>query len=199
MAHRDKSKWGWGLAALLGALLLVPAVAYARSARCGGPKDEAGITRAVARFSGVFGVPVELGNAIASIESSYHPQCVNQTTRAVPLGGAWGPMQVTLTTAKGIAERLAKNPNPLVQATLKKWTGKGKDLFDPEVGVMFGMEYLGRLWREFKTFERTAAAYHQGPQKIRNMIAAGQAIPQMLPPKGKAYVAMATKARGAVA
>ncbi len=148
-----------------------------------------------AKWGRILGAPAELIDTITSIESSFYPQTQNMTERAVPLGGAWGPMQVTLTTAKGIAAALAKNPNAEVQETLARWTGQGPDLYDPALGMLFGVSYLAKLWKKFQDFTLAAAAYQQGPGKITKMLAAGQAIPEELPPHGKQYVAMATAAR----
>jgi soluble lytic murein transglycosylase-like protein len=139
----------------------------------------------------IFNVPPAWVMSIMDLESGFHPEAKNLTERALPLGGAWGLMMVTLNTAKGIGNELRTFANPDVQRLLQKWTGKGEDLLDPELGSMFGSYYLSKLYREFHTFPLVSAAYQQGPGAIRKAIAGGKRIPEDLPPHGKEYVMLA--------
>jgi len=105
--------------------------------------------------------------------------------------------QQTRNTAAGHAAALASSADPDVQATLRKWTGVGPDLFDTDLCGMFAARQLGQLTAEFgDDIARVAGGYHQGAGKIRSMIAAGEAIPADLPPHGKTYVTRALAVAG---
>jgi soluble lytic murein transglycosylase-like protein len=194
---------GWGaliLAALVGGGAYL--VATKKVIPVGGSKgtsQEVLLRQLAAKWAAVFGVPLDLVLSIIYLESGWKPQSVNTSDRAQVLGGAWGAMQVTKSTADGVVARLRKHPSPDVAVTLRRWTGKGADMYDPDLGVMLGTAYLGQLWQEFGDFILAAAAYHQGPGKIRTMRRLGQAIPAELPPYGKQYVVLATAARAKVA
>lgn len=165
-----------------------------------GSAAEGAIAVLARKWGGVFGVPEAIIMTIASIESSFHPDTVNLSERAVPLGGAWGPLQVTLTTAKGIAKSLAGSSSADVRATLARWDGTGEGLNGLDhldVGVMFGAYYLGKLVKEFgPDIALVSGAYQQGPGKIRQVLAAGGTVPDSLPEHGKAYVTSALERYG---
>src|SRR5574342_240497 len=165
--------WGWGIAAALGALLLVPAVAMAKThsrppVRRSAIEDEAGV------WGPVFGVPIDTLMVISKIESGWKPDTVNYDIRAEPLGYAWGPLQMTVKTANDWAARLLKSSNVKVRSVASRWHGDGNDLIrDLELAVLLSAAMLGALTKEFKTLPLVAAAYHQGAGKIRQMLAAG--------------------------
>ncbi|MGH7339161.1 MAG: transglycosylase SLT domain-containing protein, partial [Candidatus Rokuibacteriota bacterium] len=96
--------------------------------------------------------------------------------------------------AKDWAPALRKSKDAVVKATVARWNGTGEGLLNPDINVMFGAYFLGRLTKEFGEFKHVAAAYHQGPGTVRKVLAAKQPIPSGLPPKGRAYVASALKA-----
>ncbi len=172
------------------------AAVAAASTHCRGPKQRSLIEGLAQKWGPMFGTPVSTIMTICKIESDYRLDCVNWDPRAIPLGGAWGPLQMTRKTADDWAGRLEASPNASVRSVAGRWDGRGATLVaDPELAVMLSTAFLGKLTREFGTFTRVAAAYHQGAGKVRSMIAAGEAIPQELPPKGKIYVAMALKAQ----
>ena len=155
-----------------------------------GPPQQAAILVQAQKWGPIFGVEVDWIMAIAKVESNFRSGARNLASAGdVARGGAWGPMQVTLRTAVGIAAELARSTNPAVQATLQKWTGEGASLLVPDVGVMFGASLLGRLAREFNTFELTAAAYNAGAGAVRRHVAAGTAV------ANAAYVSHAVTAK----
>ena len=146
----------------------------------------------------LFGVPTSWIMAIAKIESGYKPDTVNWSIRSIPLGGAWGPLQMTKNTANDWAKRLSNNADPYVREVAGRWRGEGQQLVDDlDLAVLFSTAFIGSLKREFGTFALTAAAYHQGAGKIRSMLKEGISpadIPMRLPPKGKEYVQLALAA-----
>lgn len=197
MARR--AHWGWWLAGILGILTLgTTSVAYART-HSTPPAQRAQLEAKARKWGPIFGVDPAWIMAIAKIESGWRPDTVNYSLRSIPLGGAWGPLQMTKVTADDWAGRLARDKNPEVRAAAARWRGRGVALTkDLDLAVLLSTAFLGRLVREFKTFTNVAAAYHQGAGRIRKMLAARQAIPAELPPKGKLYVSMALAARRAV-
>lgn len=165
-----------------------------------GPQPE--LAQAVAeKWGPQFGCPVRTMMIIGAIESGYRTGCAELSPRAMALGGAFGMWQQTLVTAIGNARALASSRDPDVQATLRKWTGYGPDLYDADLCGLFAAYQLGRATQEFgDDLASVAGAYHQGAGKIRDMIRAGRAIvPENFPPNGKIYVTRALQAAGKVA
>lgn len=162
------------------------------SSGCKGSPDP-DLAQAVAdKWGQRFGCPTKTLMVIAAIESGYRPACAELSPRAMSRGGAFGMWQQTANTAAGHARALASSPDPDVQATLRKWTGIGTDLFDADLCGLFAARQLGQATAEFgDDIARVAGAYHQGAGKIRQMIAASRAIPDELPPHGKTYVTRA--------
>ena len=170
--------------------------AYLRGG-CQSGADPDGALAVAAKWSPVFGCPVRTLMIIGAIESGYRSGCAELSPRAMSRGGAFGMWQQTRNTAAGHAAALASSVDPDVQATLRKWTGVGPDLFDPDLCGMFAARQLGQLTAEFgDDIARVAGGYHQGAGKIRAMIAAGSDIPADLPPHGKTYVTRALAVAG---
>jgi len=159
---------------------------------CKGAADPDLALAVASKWGPVFGCPIKTMLVIGAIESGYRPACSNITPQGMALGGAWGMFQQMRNTAAGHARALASSPNPDVQATLRKWTGQGPDLFDADLCGMFAARQLGQAHAQFgDDIAKVAGAYHQGAGKIRSMVAAGRAIPAELPPHGKTYVTRA--------
>jgi hypothetical protein len=159
---------------------------------CRGGADPDGALDVANKWGPIFGCPVRTLMVIGAIESGYRSGCAELSPRAMALGGAFGVWQQTVNTAAGHARALASSPDPDVQTTLRKWTGRGPDLFDLDLCGMFAARQLGQATAEFgDDVAKVAGAYHQGAGKIRSMIAAGRAIPAELPPHGKTYVTRA--------
>lgn len=150
------------------------------------------------KWGPIFGCPIKTIMVIGAIETGYRAQASNISPQGMALGGAWGMFQQMRNTAAGHARALASSPDPDVQATLRKWQGRGPDLFDADLCGMFAARQLGQATAEFgDDIAKVSGAYHQGAGKIRSMIAGGKAIPAQLPPHGLTYVTraleMATK------
>lgn len=122
----------------------------------------------------VFHVPASDIMAIAGIESDYNPAAENHNERAEPVGGAWGMMQLLPGTANDLAKLLRQGPYAKlldVQHALQRFDGTGASLLDSDVNVMFGTFYLRRLSNSFGgNFWFVAAAYQQGPGRVRKAI-----------------------------
>jgi hypothetical protein len=175
-----------------------PTAALKGAGGCKAPSDPATALAVAQKWGPVFGCSINTLLVVGSIESGYRADCSELSPRAMTLGGAFGMFQQTRNTAAGHARALASSPDPDVQATLRKWTGRGPDLFDPDLCGMFAARQLGQAQAEFgDNLALVAGAYHQGAGKIRTMLAAGRAIPAELPPHGKTYVtrALATAAQ----
>lgn len=168
----------------------------------GGDKSPSAPAQALAiaqKWGPMFGCPVNTMMIIGAIESGYRPAAGNFSPQGMTRGGAFGMWQQTLYTAHDNAAALARSPDPDVQATLRKWTGKGPDLFDPDLCGMFAAYQLGKLTAEFgDDIKLVAGGYHQGAGKIRQMLAQGRPIPDELPPHGKTYVTRALAAAAAI-
>lgn len=188
----DGAKLAVGLALLGGAAAALAGGGATQIRRVlSGPRQQ-GLALALAQKWGpIFGAPVPLIMTICDIESSFRPGVSNTNDRAMKLGGAWGLMAMTLSTAKSVAARLRSHANPMVVATLAKWDGTGPGLLNPDVNVMFGAHELGRDFAEFRSPYLAAGAYHQGRGKIRELLKANKPIPASLPPFGRQYVTSA--------
>jgi soluble lytic murein transglycosylase-like protein len=167
------------------------------------PKAAPALARTLAtKWGGIWGVPAGIALTIMKIESSFRPGLSNTNERAMKLGGAWGLMAMTLTTAKGLAPQIqaaaGATTNPAsrahILAAVGRFNGTGVSLLDADTNACFGCFFLAKLYREFKTLDLVAAAYHQGAGKVREMQKAKRAIPEQLPPFGKEYVARARAA-----
>ena len=94
-------------------------------------------------------------------------------TRAKSKSGAIGLMQLTPSTAKGIAIRTGGH------------TFRTDDLYDPEINIRYGAWYLHHLMAKYGD-ERTAlAAYNAGQENVDRWRAAGKGIQF---PETRAYV-----------
>lgn len=163
-----------------------------RGGRCSTKSDPDTALAVAEKWGPVFGCPVRTMMVVGAIESGYRAGCAEVSPRAMVRGGAFGMWQQTLATAVGHGAALRSSPDPDVQATLRKWSGQGSDLYDPDLCGMFAARQLGQATAEFgDDIGRVAGAYHQGSGKIRDMIRRGQAIPAELPPHGKTYVTRA--------
>jgi soluble lytic murein transglycosylase-like protein len=159
-----------------------------------GSKQQALIATIANKWGPILGVPPDFIMAIAKVESGFYPNATNLTGGDLKRGGAWGAMQVTLQTAQSIARNLSASSNPQVQAAMLRWTGKGPELLDPELGILFGSSLLSSLIKIFgRDLALVAAAYNRGTGAVKAMIAAGK------PPGQLAYVEKALAAQRAVA
>lgn len=152
------------------------------------------------KWGAVFKVPQGEIMTIIDVESRFDPTEVNDSSRALRQGGAWGFMQVTGDTGAYLVGLLGKSAYmraKSVPRTLAKFDPNDlRSLLDPDLNVMLGTYYLSLMRKEFgSSFRLVAAAYHQGAGKVKYMIARGQAIPEMLPPYGQEYVAKAEAVR----
>lgn len=171
----------------IAALVLGAASKNARAAAARGRALPFSIVEALAApWGAIWDVPPLLIEVVAQLESHFQPSIANTTDpRAVAKGGAWGMFQITLDTAKDLLGRVrAFRRYP----AFKRWDGTGPSLLDPGLNTMVASWYLANLWHEFGDYPQALAAYHQGPDKVRSMLAAGKTIPDQLPPKGRAYV-----------
>jgi len=180
-------------AGVAGALALGPGQGLERI--MSGPQQQGAILVQAQKWGGVFGIPSSWIMAISKIESNWRPGATNRTSPGdVKRGGAWGSMQVTLETAKGLAPRLQALGNDAVSLTLEKWDGTGESLLNVDVGIMFGAFLLSELSSQFGgDFDHVAAAYNRGAGNVKKMDAAGQ------PVTGLAYVQKAAAALEALA
>jgi soluble lytic murein transglycosylase-like protein len=149
--------------------------------------------RVLARKWGMlWDVPASWIEAFCVVESSCRPDVSNTNERASKVGGAWGLMQITGDTSPTLArlayQRQAIAPAPELQTALAKWRPDPRCLLDADLCVCLGAAYLAKLAREFTELPAVAAAYHQGPGRVRRHLREGKVIPGDLPPLGRVYV-----------
>lgn len=100
---------------------------------------DAEIAGAASRYA----VPPEWIKAVIEVESQWNPDAVNLSD---PGGGAWGLMQLLLTTARGLG-----------------YTGTAQGLLDPGVNIEYGTRLLAQLKTQYGTdFRRIYSAYNSG-------------------------------------
>ena len=126
-----------------------------------------------AKWGKVFDIPPGWVVSHCYVESTNMPFAYNKN------GNAYGIMQIKPGTAGDIVRWLKASKyiaNPLVTNTLKLWHGNGKDLFNPELNVMFGTFYLRYIKNKFKTNNQkvVAGAYNQGPGAMARALADGE-------------------------
>jgi soluble lytic murein transglycosylase-like protein len=178
---------------VLALVLGLASKAHAPTLHRGAPLPLSVVEALIAPWALIWQVPALLVLIVGAIESRFHPLDVNDTDpRAVKRGGAWGMFQITLATARDLLSRVSDFHQ---YAASRRWDGSGPSLLDPGLNTMLASWYLASLWHEFGDYPEALAAYHQGPQKVRDMLAAGRAIPDQLPPKGRAYVLEALAAK----
>ena len=81
--------------------------------------------------------------------------------------GALGLMQLLPSTAEEVALRLGED-----------WRG-AESLFDPELNVRLGIDYLKRLSDRYGSVHTALAAYNWGPGRIDRRMRAGHRIPSV--------------------
>ncbi|MDD5351242.1 MAG: transglycosylase SLT domain-containing protein, partial [Chthoniobacteraceae bacterium] len=128
------------------------------------------------KWGQIFGVPPQWIASIQSVETGFRPLAYNQA------GKAHGMMQIKLPTALDIIRRGKQFDawkNPAVKATLRKFSGNGQDLFDPDLNVMLGSMYLLLLGKKFGgLFPVVSAAYNQGEGAVAKALAKAAASGQ---------------------
>lgn len=107
---------------LLCALLLLPTSAAAEIATPPG-RDRAGLRALVQSEAIARDLPPEIAHAVVSVESGYR-------IRAVGDVGEIGLMQVRPSTARMLG-----------------FAGTARELFEPEINIRYGVEYLSGAWR----------------------------------------------------
>jgi soluble lytic murein transglycosylase len=95
-------------------------------------------------------------------------------TSAESSSGAIGLMQLTPTTAKGIAIRTGGS------------AFQTSDLYNPEINIRYGSWYLHNLFAKYGSERLVLAAYNAGQGNVDRWLAAGKPIQY---PETRAYVA----------
>lgn len=181
--------WAWAAGA--GVVALLPLLAR-RLRYNPGPRLETTCRTLATRWAKVFGIQPGTAIAVVQAESDFVPGVISRKG----LGDAFGAMQVRIGTARGLVSQLKSSSNASVRKALELWDNTGSSLLKPELGIMLGTYYLAELGKKYSSdFAQTIAAYHQGPGTVDAILARGGKIPDDLPPKGRAYVAMVTAAR----
>lgn len=97
----------------------------------------------IASAAAINNIPQEWIKAVIQVESNWNPDAVNMGD---PGGGAWGLMQILLSTARGLG-----------------YIGSGAGLLDPGVNIQYGARLLGQLKTQYGTdFRRIYSAYNSG-------------------------------------
>lgn len=96
------------------------------------------------------GVTPSWAIAIARKESAFNPDALVDTGGDGARGGAYGLMQMTALTAKGLG-----------------FVGNPRDLLDADVNISYGVALIAQLAKYHKSFRDVAAAYNCGKQYSR--------------------------------
>lgn len=154
----------------------------------------------VRKWSRIWMLPVSYGMAICEIESSFRPESYNGA--AASQSGAWGLMQVTWTTALDLVAKLQKTSIAARDVISRSFRHDDTScMLDPELNVMVGTFFLGRLATQFgqgkniAEIRKVAAAYHSGAGFLLKFLKDGKSFPDELPPKCLAYVGKALDAQ----
>lgn len=200
MDGEEKALWaGW----LAGGAVVAAGALFAERARAMRLPPELAV-RLAKRWGGVFGVEPMTVLTIMAVETDFDPSHVNRSERAAKVGNAWGLMQLLPGTAQDLAKLLvvgrgteAGTPQrAAVNETLKAYKADDpSSLLDANLNAMLGAYYLARLTAEFQEFDLVAAAYQQGPGKVRELLRKGLPVVPNLGPHGQEYVALALNKR----
>jgi soluble lytic murein transglycosylase-like protein len=139
------------------------------------------------KWGQVFDVPREWLCSQAYVESKNDPTRINKRT------GALGLLQVMPKTALWHISKLARIPNELIQATLKKlWHGRKSDLLNADLNVMIAAAHMKFLRGIFgNNHDLVAAAYDAGHNRILHLLHNGKPLPQ----QSRLYIAMVHEAK----
>jgi soluble lytic murein transglycosylase-like protein len=89
-----------------------------------------------------YNVPANWIKAVIQVESNWNPEAYNASDPT----GAWGLMQLLLSTARGLG-----------------YLGPGEGLFDPSTNILYGAKLLGQLRIQYgDDFNRVYSAYNSG-------------------------------------
>lgn len=100
-------------------------------------------------LANVAGVPVPLVKGIIAQESGFDPTATNLTGPDGARGGAFGLMQVTMTTALGMG-----------------FSGSESDLLDPTTNLTLGIRFLGYAFQQAGGDWGYAAAIYNGGKRL---------------------------------
>ena len=104
------------------------------------------------------GIDPALLAAVIYSESKFHPTAKSRS-------GAIGLMQLTPSTAKGIALRTGGT------------AFRVSDLTDPTINIRYGSWYLHDLFAKYRSVALALAAYNAGQGNVDRWLAAGEGIP----------------------
>jgi soluble lytic murein transglycosylase len=79
--------------------------------------------------------------------------------------------------ALGLMQRLPDTARAVARRQGVEWTGP-EILFDPEINVRLGIDYLAELYQRFDDIELALAAYNWGPTYISELQQRGERIPR---------------------
>lgn len=122
--------------------------------------EEESLARTIIEQARTNDLEVALVLAVIRVESGGY-------ARARSPVGALGLMQLLPSTAEEIAQRLGED-----------WRG-AESLFDPELNVRLGIDYLKRLSDRYGSVQTALAAYNWGPGRIDRRMRNGHGIPSV--------------------
>jgi soluble lytic murein transglycosylase-like protein len=108
-------------------------------------------------------------------ESDQHALDPMLVTALIQVESGFDRAAVSSRGAQGLMQVRAVVVDELVEAG--KLPGRRHDLKDPEVNVRIGISYLAHLVEMFGDVNTALAAYNWGPTRIREKLAANEALP----------------------
>lgn len=155
-------------------------------------------------------IPPSVCLTLMEVESSFRPEAhavppPEAIERGADPRGAFGLLQVLPDTAADVVRsiqaaiagdvaRKADGEAPLVPQDvidcLTVWDREHPEcLLREDLGSLIGVAYLDHIAKRFGSgLEKIAGAYHNGPAFMQRFLEQGKAIPDDMPPKGKAYI-----------
>lgn len=102
--------------------------------------------------------------AVVSVESQGNPWAVGRF-RSGAESGAVGLMQIKLTTAQGVAQKMGQ------------WVGS-RDLLRPDMNLLYGTAYLLQMVQRYGSLEKGLIAYNIGPGTLEQTMMERRRLPQ---------------------
>lgn len=148
------------------------------------------------KYCKIFGAPVSLMLAVMGVESSYNPRASNVSDRAMKGGGAYGLMQLLLSTAQNLTTKNPKMAALYWPTFSSKYGMTAEGLYDINVSIPMAAFGLSQNWKRYKgkanAWFVTGVSWNQGIGNMDKKLAAcnDKVTAADMPPNGKLYWSM---------
>jgi soluble lytic murein transglycosylase-like protein len=136
---------------------------------------QAGTEYYVRKWARAWNVPAPVIRGIIRTESRGNRKAKRLKGGDLRRGGAWGLMQMTLSTAGDLVGKLRKLGRSDVDATLRRWDGTGPSLFSADLNILLGTYKLAADKAALdEGWPAAVLAYNRGRQGARDALEAGR-------------------------